>query len=118
MLAYLASHLPAGILAGLTFLWFVYRLLRPALIASTLPGITLRESRRIVRSAALLVLQLVAVGVLVLLAYAWLSRTSPRSNTTPQAEATMYVSLPAPLLQSVPTHSQTSNHRPERYDSS
>jgi hypothetical protein len=86
MLANLASHLHGALLAGLIFLGFVYRLLRPALIASTLPSITESRRRGIILSATWILLQFLIAAGFVLLAYAWLSRTSaPPTHMQPEA---------------------------------
>lgn len=119
MLAYSASHLPAGILAGLIVLGFVYRLLRPALIASTLSGITQRERRGIVRSAGWLLLQFLIAAALVLLACVWLSRSSPHAGHTQTESATyLQVELTMTLPRYVSAHAEIGNHPAGACDSS
>jgi hypothetical protein len=87
-------RLPPALCAALILLYLVYRLLRPALIATTLPRISANESKRIVRSAVLLVSVLVGVMVLIFLGYMWLSREPSTSTAHPETATTIHASLP------------------------
>jgi len=72
----------AALYAPLFFLFLVYRLLRPALIASTMPGITAKESKRILYAAFKLVAVFAGTALLMLLVCTWLSSRRPSASIT------------------------------------